>query len=99
MQLQQGVAKCWIDMKGDGTVAIDGSHNISSITDNGTGNYRQTHTNSFSNNDTAFVPASNAYHARAYDNQTTYSEIRTYNSSATAADYSRVHSTTHGDLA
>lgn len=99
MSLEQGIAKCWIDLVGTGTISIENSLNISSITDNGTGDYRQTHTNNFANNDTAFVPASNAYHVRAYDNQVNYSDIRTYGSTAVAGDYSRVHSTTHGDLA
>ena len=34
-----GIAKAWINFDGTGTPAIRGSFNVSSITDNGTGNY------------------------------------------------------------
>jgi hypothetical protein len=34
-----GSAKAWVNFNGSGTVAIRGSYNVSSITDNGTGNY------------------------------------------------------------
>lgn len=33
------IAKAWVRFDGTGTVAIAASHNVSSITDNGTGNY------------------------------------------------------------
>ena len=35
-----GAAKAWVNFNGTGTVAIRGSFNVSSITDNGTGIYR-----------------------------------------------------------
>ena len=34
-----GLAKAWVNFNGTGTVAIRGSFNVSSITDNGTGSY------------------------------------------------------------
>jgi hypothetical protein len=34
-----GIAKAWVNFDGTGTVAIRGSFNVSSITDNGTGDY------------------------------------------------------------
>jgi hypothetical protein len=34
-----GSARAWVNFNGQGTVAIRASYNISSITDNGTGNY------------------------------------------------------------
>jgi len=34
-----GSAKAWVNFSGTGTVAIRGSFNVDSITDNGTGNY------------------------------------------------------------
>lgn len=94
-----GSAKAWLDLVGTGTISIDGSFNISSVTDNGTGYYRQTYSNAFSNNDLSFLVSSNAFHARAFDSETTYAEIKTYDSSASASDYSRVHTATFGDLA
>ena len=37
--LSQFTAKAWVNFDGTGTVSIRDSHNVSSITDNGTGNY------------------------------------------------------------
>lgn len=49
------VAKAWIVMNGTGTVSISKSYNVSSITDNGTGDYTITFVTSFA--DTTYVPA------------------------------------------
>ena len=35
----KGMARAWVNFNGQGTVAIRSAHNISSITDNGTGLY------------------------------------------------------------
>ena len=43
--LQQGLAKQWIDFNGSGTVAIVDSFNSASISDEGTGDYRVNLTN------------------------------------------------------
>jgi hypothetical protein len=43
----QGSAKAWVNFNGTGTVAINGSYNVSSITDNGTGDYTVNFTNAF----------------------------------------------------
>lgn len=40
-----GSAKAWVNFNGTGTVAIRASYNVSSITDNGTGNYTINMTN------------------------------------------------------
>ena len=37
-----GIVKAWIKFDGEGTVAINGSANISALTDNGTGDYTVT---------------------------------------------------------
>lgn len=47
-EINQGRAKAWINFKGGGTVAIRGSYGISTLTDNGTGDYTLGFTNSFS---------------------------------------------------
>ncbi len=52
--LQQGLAKAWVNFNGTGTLAIDDSFNMASVTDNGTGNYTPVSTNSMSNTDYAF---------------------------------------------
>ena len=43
--LQQGLAKSWIDLDGTGTISTRDSFNIGSTTDNGTGSYSPTFTN------------------------------------------------------
>lgn len=45
----QYAAKAWVNFNGTGTVAIRASGNVSSITDNGTGNYTVNFSNSFAN--------------------------------------------------
>ena len=99
MSLEQGVAKSWIKLNGTGTIADGGSLNVGSITDNGTGNYRFTYTNAFSGGGNSLQGTANAYHTQSYDNQTTYSELRTYGSAHTLIDPSRVHMAIFGDLA
>lgn len=96
---KQHAAKAWIDLVGTGTISIDASFNIASVTDNGTGNYTQTYSNAFSSNNLSFLTSSNGYMTRAYDSQTTSADIRTYGSTAASGDYSRVHTATLGDLA
>ncbi len=43
------LAKAWVNFNGTGTVAIKDSFNVSSITDNGTGDYDINFTSAFSN--------------------------------------------------
>jgi hypothetical protein len=45
----QGSAKAWVNFNGTGTVAIRGSYNVSSVTDNGTGQYTVNFTNAMPN--------------------------------------------------
>ena len=54
-QVAQGRAKAWVDFNGQGTLAIRDSFNVSSITDNGTGNYDVTFSISFPNADYCFL--------------------------------------------
>tara|TARA_Y100000114_G_scaffold40102_1_gene35663 strand:- start:4796 stop:5212 length:417 start_codon:yes stop_codon:yes gene_type:complete len=54
--LQQGLAKSWINVKGTGTASSDmirDSFNISSDTDNGTGNYTFAFSSNMNNDDYA----------------------------------------------
>jgi hypothetical protein len=50
----QGSAKAWVNFNGTGTVAIRASFNVSSITDNGTGDYTVNFTTAMQ--DTNYVP-------------------------------------------
>jgi hypothetical protein len=42
-----GLAKAWVNFNGTGAVAIRASYNVSSITDNGTGDYTVNFTTAF----------------------------------------------------
>lgn len=51
-----GSAKAWVNFNGTGTIAIRASYNVSSLTDNGTGNYRVNFTNALvDTNYSAFI--------------------------------------------
>jgi hypothetical protein len=52
-----GAAKAWVNFNGTGTVAIRDSYNISSITDNGTGDYTLSFTNNMANGNYAVAGA------------------------------------------
>ena len=53
--LQQGLAKAWIDYKGTSTNSIRDSLNFASVSDNGTGDYTFTFANSMANTNYAVV--------------------------------------------
>lgn len=54
-QIGNGRAKAWVNFNGTGTVSIDDSFNVSSITDNSTGNYTINFANSMPNAEYAVV--------------------------------------------
>jgi hypothetical protein len=49
------LCRAWVNFNGTGTVAIRGSFNVSSITDNGTGNYTVNFTNAMPDANYAFT--------------------------------------------
>lgn len=51
----QGSAKAWVNFNGTGTVAIRAAFNVSSITDNGTGDYTVNFTTALPNADYSAV--------------------------------------------
>ena len=54
--------RAWVNFNGTGTVAIRASGNVSSITDNGTGNYTVNFTNAMQDADYSVVGMSRNYH-------------------------------------
>jgi hypothetical protein len=77
-----GTAKAWVNFNGQGTPAITASFNVSSITDNGTGDYTLNFTTAFSDTKYAAVasdqmPASNNY-GSVYPAARTTSTLRIY---------------------
>jgi len=101
--LQQGLAKAWANFHQDGTQSIDGSINIASITDGGTGESTFTFSNALSNgNDnipttTVGAGLSNT-HSVFNLARTTVVKIETY-AGSTLTDASEINVLVHGDLA
>lgn len=54
-----GAAKAWVNFNGTGTVAIRDDLNVSSITDNGTGDYTVSFTNAMANTNYCVLGTSN----------------------------------------
>lgn len=107
-----GSAKAWVNLNGEGTIAIRDSFNVSSVTDNGTGdhthtfsfamgniNYSGTATNSRDNNSgySAFI----AHHLEDSFATTSYRVVCGYefNGNSTVFDSARLSTAIFGDLA
>ena len=58
-------ARAWVNFNGTGTVAIRASGNVSSITDNGTGNYTVNFTTALSDTNYAFLGTANGIAANS----------------------------------
>jgi len=104
MQLQQGLAKCWVNFNGQGTIAARDSFNLSSLDDNGTGDYGV-------NMSSVFSSANHSAHGTC-DAVGNYSNVeinsvaasgidsmRCWNDNPATIDPSLVFATMHGDLA
>ena len=110
MQLQQGLAKCFINFNGSGTIATRDSLNVASHSDEGTGKYTITFTNAFNNDDYVGSGLSRSpgvlsggaaqFPSTADSDQTTSSvEHYTINTGGSQADFTHNHVIIHGDLA
>ena len=103
--LQQGLCKAWINFDGTGTIAISDSHNITSITDDGTALYTVTIANNMGNATYALTVIGDDSGSRA--NTFGYAEayavgsfqIRLQDDQSTSIDTDIVGCTVHGDLA
>jgi hypothetical protein len=58
--IANGTAKAWVNFNGGGTVAIRASYNVSSITDNGIGNYTVNFTTAMPDANYAITASSSA---------------------------------------
>jgi len=101
----QGLAKCWVNFDGTGTIASRDSFNIASLTDTGTGHYDPNFSNNMSNNDysaTGGISGSGVGGEPGIilgDGYTTSSvKVITVNST-TNTDYGLIATSIHGDLA
>jgi hypothetical protein len=83
----QGSAKAWVNFNGTGTVAIRDSFNVSSITDNGTGNYTVNFTTAIPNVNYASSFSSQGIILFGTTKTTTAYNFLTYNSGFVLVDY------------
>ena len=107
--LQQGVAKVWINFDGTGTPAARDSFNVGSITDNGTGSYDIVFTNAMGNanytsqcslnNGTTDVSATHDYGWAIVDRTTADFRWDTENASNSQVDLALLDALVLGDLA
>ncbi len=98
--LQQGLAKCWCFFNGTGTIAINDSFNVTSLTDDGTGDYDTNLTNGMGNTNYAIDALSASYHTvdGSHEGATTFN-VETFNSAHSAGDSARTNTFIFGDLA
>jgi hypothetical protein len=108
-----GSAKAWVNFNGTGTIAARDSLNLSSLTDNGTGDYLANTTSAMDNGNYSFSgqvagsPLGVLYSRRAlnaaYRATTSFGAATLYQSNfsggGTFADYDDVDYKIHGDLA
>jgi hypothetical protein len=72
----QGCAKAWVNFNGTGTVAIRASYNVSSITDNGTGDYTINFTNALPDANYSIAGTAGTFNAL-------FGTVQLYNSAGT----------------
>ena len=101
-----GSAKAWIDYKGTDTNAVQDSLNISSVTDNGTGDYTIILSNSMSSAEYAIVDGAyrlennNSPSIAGFQTPTSSQYIHNHwNSGFSVSDMFRTYSQVMGDLA
>ena len=101
----QYAAKAWVNFNGTGTIAARDSENVSSLTDNGTGNYNVDFTNAMSdvNYFTTTTAGGSTGEVFASIGATTYStsavQVRARTVLDAAQDPAIYCVSTHGDLA
>lgn len=91
------IIKGWIQFNGTGTIAIQDSFNVSSITDSGTGDYTVNWDTDFANDDYAVTSASNAWHCNCEGVTVGTLRILTTAANDAATDYVYVFAIAIGD--
>ena len=101
MSLQQGLAKAWCSVDHDTTISFFDSFNFASVTDNSTGNYGVSFTNSMSTSRYSSPPqcySGDGDIANVANEAASSFQIRTFDDTGASKDVD-CFSTTHGDLA
>jgi hypothetical protein len=83
-----GSAKVWVNFNGSGTIAIRDSFNVSSLTDNGTGQYTVNFTNEMANVNYAPVVGGEIFHVTPRDLLVGSVNIESSSSAHALTDYS-----------
>ena len=104
-QIEQGRAKAWVNFNGTGTVAIRDDYNVSSIDDNGTGQYQVNIDTDMSNANYAIIvsgtreqPESSRCFPPNIDQITTAKfELTCHNDGSTLVDWELVNVAVFGD--
>jgi len=104
--LQQGLAKAWVNFNGEGTAAIRDSFNVSALGDSGTGNYFYNTTNNLATaNYARLVSAGDSGNRRVADtgaaasNTTSALIVITEDFAGSLADVDDANGMAKGDLA
>lgn len=88
------LCRAWVNFNGTGTVAIRASFNVSSITDNGTGDYTVNFTNAMP--DTNYAATIGVYQSgvvtitHIYPSTTTGTKVITFNASGSQSDFTNI---------
>ena len=105
-----GVAAAWVNFNGTGTIAIRDSANVSSLTDDATGNYDVTFTSAFSNANYsgpyacgygAAISNNNVHPSSGFTvaNTATFSNVGIITGAGSTVDVNYITGTFTGDLA
>ena len=103
----QGLAKSWANLNGTGTIALRDSFNVSSVADDGTGDYDFTYTNNFGNvnysieshNSFTSTGAWAVFNSAEEVPATNFHNYKIVNRNGGAQDEAYNFYSTHGDLA
>lgn len=105
--LQQGLAKAWVNFNGTGTIAARDSLNMSSLTDNTTGQYVIANTNNMGNANYSIPAATTRYDTIGavamcltprYLTTSQY-EVRCEYNNGSYVDFELIYTSNFGDLA
>ena len=102
--LQQGLAKLWVNFDGSGDMTPNDSFNVGSITDAGTGSYQVIPSNNMGNANYTVAGSANDNAGLITTHSGTYSasSVRVYAAGSTnggANDWTKIGVNVHGDLA
>jgi hypothetical protein len=93
---QSGLCKAWVNFNGTGTVAIRASYNVSSITDNGTGDYTVNFTTALADANYSLVGATGGYNGASSGSSNAVVRINLANLTALTTTTARI-TTGHTD--